>query len=262
MSKPQKPSYFFGIHAAQAIIAQRPEDVLALFVQSERAQKQDPRLIDMLADAQRFGISVQHTQKTKLDNLAGSTQHQGIVAHARPKTTLTESDIDALFGALSATPKADAPALFLLLDQVSDPHNLGAIMRTACAMGVTAVITTKDNAASLTPTACKVATGAAELIPFVQVTNLVRTIKQLKNLGCFVVGTALDASAKTLGEHDLTSHTALVMGAEEKGLRRLTLETCDALAYLPMLGDIQSLNVSVATGMALYEAVRQRGYDS
>jgi 23S rRNA (guanosine2251-2'-O)-methyltransferase len=144
------------------------------------------------------------------------------------------------------------------LDNVTDPHNLGACIRTAAAMGAQAVVVPRDRAAGLTPTARKVAAGGAELIKFVQVTNLARTLQNLQEQGVFVVGTLLDATAKPLDQIDLNGKLAIVMGAEDSGLRRLTQERCDQLAYIPMQGQLQSLNVSVAAGMALYEACRQR----
>lgn len=251
--------YFYGIHAVEAIINQRPEDILQLFVLDihikQNTQKDNKRIQKIISQANDFGIKTQATKKDKLDILAKSHQHQGIVLQARPVHIYHENDLASLF---EAQKNQTDQALFLVLDQITDPHNLGACMRTAVAMNATAVIISKDRSCSLTPTAVKIAAGATEAIAFVQVTNLVRSLKMLQDLGVCVLGTMLDKEAKPLHEMDCTSHVAIVMGAEDTGLRQLTQKTCDGLCFLPMYGDIQSLNVSVATGMALYEVRRQR----
>ncbi|MFB0984102.1 MAG: 23S rRNA (guanosine(2251)-2'-O)-methyltransferase RlmB, partial [Acinetobacter towneri] len=179
--------------------------------------------------------------------------HQGVVAAVRPHPTLNEKDLDALL-------QADSKPLLLALDQVTDPHNLGACIRTAAAMGVTAVIVPRDRSASLTPTARKVAAGGAEKVKFIQVTNLARTLAHLKQeFNVRVVGTMLDEKALPIQQFDFTgTAVCVVMGAEDTGLRPITQSQCDQTVFIPMAGNLQSLNVSVATGMALYEACRQR----
>ncbi len=179
--------------------------------------------------------------------------HQGVVAAVRPHPTLNEKDLDALL-------QADSKPLVLALDQVTDPHNLGACIRTAAAMGVTAVIVPRDRSASLTPTARKVAAGGAEKVKFIQVTNLARTLAHLKQeFNVRVVGTMLDEKALPIQQFDFTgTAVCVVMGAEDTGLRPITQSQCDQTVFIPMAGNLQSLNVSVATGMALYEACRQR----
>lgn len=247
-----KPSYFYGIHAIDALLKYRPLDALSLFVQQGR--EGDSHVKDIIDQAQQNGISIQPTQKDKLTQLCGSPQHQGVVVHARPLSFADEALLDTL--------SAQDHCLLLVLDQITDAHNFGACLRTAVAMGVDAVICPKHHAASLTPTVAKVSVGAAEMMPIISVTNLARTLAQIKSAGVFVFGTALDATAKPIHAADLTGKTAIIMGSEGEGMRRLTLESCDELVYIPMSGNehgnLQSLNVSVATGMALYEVNRQR----
>jgi 23S rRNA (guanosine2251-2'-O)-methyltransferase len=243
-----KPEYHFGLHAVESLLLTQPELVLNLFVLQGR---EDERLSHVLTLAQPHGISVQKASRDTLAKLAGASQHQGIVAAVRPATVLNEQDLDNLLAS-----KTDI--FLLVLVQITDPHNLGACIRTAAAMGVDAVIAPRDRAASLTPTARKVAAGGAEKVAFVQVTNLARTLAHLRDQQVRVIGTLLDAQAKPIDQCDFTGAIAVVMGAEDTGLRRLTREQCDQTAYIPMQGDLQSLNVSVATGMALYEACRQR----
>jgi 23S rRNA (guanosine2251-2'-O)-methyltransferase len=195
---------------------------------------------------------LQWRDRAQLDQLAGDSHHQGVVARVREQAP---GDEHALASFLEALP--EAPFL-LLLDGVTDPHNLGACLRTAAGAGVHAVITPRDKSASITPVVRKVAVGAAESLPFFQVTNLARTMTMLKERGIWLVGTALDETAKSLYEQSLTGALGIVMGAEGSGLRRLTQEHCDYLVYIPMGGGMESLNVSVATGVTLFEARRQR----
>ena len=247
-----KPSYFYGIHAIDALLAHRPLDGLSLFVQQGR--ESDAHVQAIIAEAKANGISIQPTQKDSLTQLCGSPQHQGLVLHARPLGFADEGLIDTIS-------KRDQ-CLLLVLDQITDAHNFGACLRTAVAMGVDAVICPKHHAASLTPTVAKVSVGAAEMMPIISVTNLARTLTKIKSAGIFVFGTALEANAKPIHDADMTGKTALIMGSEGDGMRRLTTESCDELVYIPMSGNahgnLQSLNVSVATGMALYEINRQR----
>jgi len=182
---------------------------------------------------------------------ADGKNHQGIVIEVDMPTELSENDLKQAVESLTEK------ALFLVLDNVQDPHNLGACLRTADATGVQGVIITKDNATGITPTVCKVASGAAETVPVYQVTNLARTLRWLKDNGIWVMGAAGE-TRQTAYQTDFTVPLAIVIGAEGKGMRRLTKEECDVLVKLPMLGQVESLNLSVATGVLLYEVVRQR----
>ncbi|WP_179993502.1 23S rRNA (guanosine(2251)-2'-O)-methyltransferase RlmB [Acinetobacter sp. YH1901136] len=245
-----KPEYYYGVHSVESLLELEPERVLTLFTLKGR---DDQRLQKILELAEPFGISVQKASRDSLEKLAGLPFHQGVVAAVRPHPTLNEKDLDALL-------QADSKPLLLALDQVTDPHNLGACIRTAAAMGVTAVIVPRDRSASLTPTARKVAAGGAEKVEFIQVTNLARTLAHLKQeFNVRVVGTMLDEKALPIQQFDFTgTAVCVVMGAEDTGLRPITQSQCDQTVFIPMAGNLQSLNVSVATGMALYEACRQR----
>ena len=245
-----KPEYYYGVHSVESLLELEPERVLTLFTLKGR---DDQRLQKILELAEPFGISVQKASRDSLEKLAGLPFHQGVVAAVRPHPTLNEKDLDALL-------QADSKPLLLALDQVTDPHNLGACIRTAAAMGVTAVIVQRDRSASLTPTARKVAAGGAEKVKFIQVTNLARTLAHLKQeFNVRVVGTMLDEKALPIQQFDFTgTAVCVVMGAEDTGLRPITQSQCDQTVFIPMAGNLQSLNVSVATGMALYEACRQR----
>lgn len=253
-----KPIYFYGIHAVQAILNHRGMEAVALFIQDGK-DNHDPAIKQIIQLAKQYGVSVQFSAKDKLSKLTESVQHQGVVLQARPLAVLSENDLQAVLDDYQAKNK---PVLLLVLDQITDPNNLGACLRTAVAMGVSAVIVPKNHSSSITPAVAKVAVGATELVPFIQVTNLARTLNELKKQGVFVYGTALDDTAKSAKDCDLTGNVAIVMGSEGDGIRRLTADTCDQLVYIPMVGNehgaIQSLNVSVATGMMLYEASRQR----
>lgn len=245
-----KLEYFYGVHSVESLLELEPERVLNLFTLKGR---DDQRLKNILALAEPFGISVQQASRDKLEKMAGQPFHQGVVAAVRPHPTLNEQDLEDL---LKQNPKA----LLLALDQVTDPHNLGACIRTAAAMGAEAVIVPRDRSASLTPTARKIAAGGAEKVKFIQVTNLARTLGNIKDeFNVQVVGTMLDEKALPIQEFDFTgTGICIVMGAEDTGLRPITQSQCDQTVYIPMAGNLQSLNVSVATGMALYEACRQR----
>ncbi|MBO7706227.1 23S rRNA (guanosine(2251)-2'-O)-methyltransferase RlmB [Acinetobacter johnsonii] len=245
-----KPEYFYGVHSVESLLELEPERVLTLFTLKGR---DDQRLKRVLELAEPFGISVQQTGRDRLEKMAGLPFHQGVVAAVRPNPVFNEKDLEALL-------KQSPNCLLLGLDQVTDPHNLGACIRTAAAMGVEAVIVPRDRSASLTPTARKVAAGGAEKVKFIQVTNLARTLAQIKDeFNVRVVGTMLDEKALPLQQFDFTgTAVCVVMGAEDTGLRPITQSQCDQKVYIPMAGNLQSLNVSVATGMALYEACRQR----
>ena len=237
-----------GIHAVESALKNDPENIAQVwFAENKRNQ----RVKELIHHAQKRGLIMHRADVKMLDKLAKTHQHQGVVAEYQAPASYTEED---LFDLLE---KSDHTPLLLVLDGVTDPHNLGACLRTAEGAGVQAVIAPKDNAVGLTPAARKVASGAAETVPFVQVTNLVRSIEKLKKLGIWFIGTS-DKANSDLYTQDFKSPTAIVMGAEGKGLRRLTEEHCDILISIPMAGQVSSLNVSVATGVCLYEVVRQR----
>jgi 23S rRNA (guanosine2251-2'-O)-methyltransferase len=237
-----------GIHAVQSALESDVDNVIQIWIAES---KRNQRVVNLARQAQKHGLILHKASMNQLDKLAKSRKHQGIVAEYNAPKAWND---DELFNLLS---ELEEPALLLILDGVTDPHNLGACLRTAEGAGVHAVIAPKDKAAGLTPTARKVASGAAETIPFVQVTNLVRTIDLLKDAGVWVTGTS-DTATENIYAGDYKTPTALVMGSEGKGLRRLTEEHCDHLISIPMAGNVSSLNVSVATGVCLYEVVRQR----
>ena len=236
----------YGIHAVQSVIRHQPETVKVLYYDHKR---QDQRLTQLLEAAGQQGIACQGISRQKLDDKAGGERHQGVLIETSGKTR--HPPLEALLAGL------DQPPFLLVLDGVTDPHNLGACLRTAEAAGVHAVIYPKDKSAGINATVRKVACGAAEVLPVYAVTNLARTLDELKALGIWIVGTAGEAE-KSLYQLDLHGPMALVMGAEGDGMRRLTRERCDYLAHLPMAGTVSSLNVSVATGICLFEMVRQR----
>lgn len=245
-------SIIFGLHAVEAALKQDAESIEQLWCDKQR---RDKRLQGLLQLAAKRGITPQQSSRAELDKLAPGGKHQGIVARVQQSSAATarnETFLEQLLTGLDVSP------FLLVLDGVTDPHNLGACLRSADAAGVHAVIAPRDRACGLTPVVRKVASGAAETVPFVQVTNLARTLKSLRDAGVWVVGTALEEGAVSLYERDLTGPLALVLGAEGKGIRRLTRENCDDLVYVPMVGTVQSLNVSVATGVCLFEALRQR----
>lgn len=239
--------YVFGIHAVSAFMERAPEDVLELFVLKDR---EDQRMQPVIQLARKSGVSVQFCNRKSLDDKVNGAQHQGVVAKARLHDAGDESDLARI------VERESAPFL-LILDGITDPHNLGAILRSADAAGVHAVIAPKDRSVKLTAVVRKVACGAAESVPFINVTNLARTIRELKDAGVWVVGAAGETDT-TIYQATLNGPIALAMGAEGDGLRRLTKESCDSLVKIPMFGAVSSLNVSVATGICLYEAVRQR----
>ena len=237
----------YGLHAVRVMLERHPDRVTAIRLAEKR---DDPRVrvIDDLA--KRHKLPIHRVDQHALKQQLGDVSHQGVAADITPMPPWTEDD---LFTALQ---NATNP-LILVLDGVQDPHNLGACLRTADACGALAVIVPRDRAAQVTPTVRKVAVGAAETTPVVPVTNLVRTLKLLKEAGLWVVGADAEG-AKLAQEVDLTGGIVLAMGAEGSGLRHLTRQTCDWMVRLPQLGTVESLNVSVAAGMLLYEAVRQR----
>jgi 23S rRNA (guanosine2251-2'-O)-methyltransferase len=238
----------WGIHAVAGLLDRAPERVRRVTV---LAGRRDQRLNGLIERVGGLGLTVDEASRATLDRLTGGAAHQGVVATFRPREALPEGALTELLDGL------DGPPLLLVLDGIQDPHNLGACLRTADATGVTAVIAPRDRAAGLNATARKVACGAAETVPFVQVTNLARTLRRLQDQGVWLVGTAGDAS-ESIFDAPLDGPLALVLGAEGRGLRRLTRELCDRLVSLPMSGTVESLNVSVAAGVCLYFALARR----
>lgn len=238
----------YGIHAVGALLAHHPRRVKQLLLARGR---QDASVEALRERALARKIEVRQVERSELDERADGV-HQGVLALVSPSQVWGENMLDELLD------RAGEPPLLLVLDGVTDPHNLGACLRTADAAGVHAVIIPKDKSATLNATVRKVACGAAEVVPLVAVTNLSRTLQHLQKKGVWIAGTAGEAEA-SIYQQDLSGPLALVMGAEGKGMRRLTRENCDYLVKLPMLGSVSSLNVSVATGVCLFEIRRQRG---
>lgn len=238
----------YGLHAVMTALSQPNTAVVELWVDSAR---HDARITALIAAAERQRVELRKAARHELDALAPGARHQGVVARCKSPPAYSESDLSALLAAL------DEPPFLLVLDGVQDPHNLGACLRSAAAAGVHGVIVPRDRAAPVTSTVRKVASGAAEVLPLFQVTNLARTLREIKQQGVWLIGAAGDAEA-SLYEADLSGPLALVMGGEGDGLRRLTREVCDRLVHIPMAGTVESLNVSVATGVCLFEALRQR----
>ncbi|HWT53919.1 MAG TPA: 23S rRNA (guanosine(2251)-2'-O)-methyltransferase RlmB [Rhodocyclaceae bacterium] len=244
------PKVIFGFHAVGVRIKTAPKSVLEVMFDTSR---RDARMKQFIARAQEAGVRLVEADGLRLAKLSGSHGHQGVVARVEPI-----AQVRSLDELLEGLEEAGTVPLLLVLDGVTDPHNLGACLRSADAAGALAVIVPKDKSATLTPVVRKVACGAAEVIPLVAVTNLARTLEKLQQRGLWVVGTAGEAEV-SIYDQDLTGPTILIMGAEGKGMRRLTREHCDYLVNLPMAGSVSSLNVSVATGVCLFEAQRQRG---
>jgi 23S rRNA (guanosine2251-2'-O)-methyltransferase len=248
MSDPQEN--IIGIHAVAELLKQLPDTVIRLIFQSGR---DDPRLAELKDIASMQGIASEEMDKRSMDKRFDGV-HQGAVAISKAASrSLSEKELTALLD------KLDHDPLLLVLDGVTDPHNLGACLRTADAAGVDAVIIPKDKSVGLNPTVRKVACGAAETVNLVSVTNLTRCLQRLKERGIWIMGAA-DQADSSIYQQEMTGAIALVMGSEGAGLRRLTKENCDFLVSIPMAGQLSSLNVSVATGVCLYEAARQRGF--
>lgn len=237
----------YGVHAVEALLRHHPKRVKQIWLSEGRSE---PRIQALLELAGQNRVAVGQAERRELDAWVEGV-HQGVVAEVSPSQVWGENMLEELLERTEGSP------LILVLDGVTDPHNLGACLRTADAAGATAVIVPKDKSATLTPVVRKVACGAAEVIPLIAVTNLARTLEKLQQRGFWVVGTAGEAEQE-LYQQDMTGPIVLIMGAEGKGMRRLTREHCDFLVKLPMAGSVSSLNVSVATGVCLFEAVRQR----
>jgi 23S rRNA (guanosine2251-2'-O)-methyltransferase len=235
-----------GFHAVTSRLRHQPDSVVELYIATGR---QDPRMRDLIALAEQLGSKVHAIDPERLTGLAASPRHQGVAALIDAGKSYV--DLDDVLENLSE------PPFLLVLDGITDPHNLGACLRVADAMGVHAVIAPKDKSVGINATVSKVACGAAEVIPYVTVTNLARTLRELKDAGVWIVGTAADGDC-SLYEFNQTGPLAWVLGSEGQGMRRLTREHCDTLVSIPMFGSVESLNVSVATGIILSESRRQR----
>ena len=243
-----KHRWVAGIHAVEAALAGGAGQVARVLADQRR---RDARLQRLLDHAQRAGIAVERVPEHVLAERVPDIRHQGVCAEVRGQAALDEASLLDRIAAL------DHPPLLLVLDGVQDPHNLGACLRSAEAAGADAVVVPRDRAARITPVVERTSAGAAAWIPLATVTNLARTLETLKHAGCWIVGTAREAEA-SIHDVDLTGGLALVLGGEEKGLRGRTRAVCDRLVRIPMAGRIESLNVSVAAGVCLFEALRQR----
>ncbi len=243
-------TWIVGINPVEGALANDAERVRELRVEQG---SRNPRVTALAEEARKRRIAVHAVRRSELERLAGKhARHQGVAARYEAPASLGEADLPGL------AEKAGASALFLVLDGVTDPHNLGACLRSAAAAGVTAVIVPKDRAVGITPTVRRASAGGADRVPLVEATNLARALRSLQDAGVWLTGLAGEAE-QAIHAVDLGGPVALVMGSEGEGMRRLTRETCDFLARIPMPGDMESLNVSVAAGIVLFEAVRQRG---
>lgn len=243
-----KQELIYGLHAVQSLLKSAPQRAQELLVLRGR---DDQRVQKVVQQVKSLSLPVRLQTRAELDALCNDGNHQGVALYATPGKLHDEHYLWELLA------REDVVPFLLVLDGVTDPHNLGACLRSADAAGIQAVIIPKDNSASLNETVRKVACGAADAVPLIPVTNLARTLKTLQDKGVWIVGTTGEASM-SIFEAPLQGALAVVMGAEGKGMRRLTTEHCDHLAYIPMAGTVSSLNVSVAAGVCLFEAVRQR----
>jgi 23S rRNA (guanosine2251-2'-O)-methyltransferase len=241
----REPRVVFGFHAVLARLRADPKSVVEIFLDETR---KDARGKDLVAIAERAGVRVMRVPTKRLDGFYGGGRHQGVVARVEVKNVV--DDLNQILEQVKNP-------LLLVLDGVTDPHNLGACLRVANAAGAHAVIAPRDRAAGITPVVSKVASGAAEATPYLMVTNLARTLAEIKERNIWVVG-ADERADKTLYEADLPQSIAWVLGAEGEGMRRLTRESCDLLVRIPMRGAVESLNVSVSAGICLFESVRRR----
>ncbi len=237
-----------GFHAVESLLARNPENIEAVWVDSGRRDQRIAKLKKACLDR---NVALHSCARTQLDQLAGGKRHQGVVATIKQVRDRKLPDLNKTLDSL------DHPPLLLVLDQIKDPHNLGACLRSAEGAGVDAVILPRDHACPVNDTVRRVAAGAAERVTIIYVTNLSRVLLELKSRGIWLVGCA-DQAKNTIYKNDLTGNVAVLLGAEDKGLRQLTQKYCDHLVSIPMAGEVPSLNVSVACGIALFEAVRQR----
>ena len=240
-------TWIVGINPVEGALANDPSRVRELLVEQGSHNARVGALVD---EAKRLGVRVHARPRAMLDKVSGHARHQGVAAHYEAPAAKSEHDLADLLDA--------DDGLFLVLDGVTDPHNLGACLRSAAAANATAVVVPKDRAVGITPVVRRASAGAVEQVPLIEVTNLARTLREMKDAGVWLTGLAGEGQT-SLYEIDLRGRTALVMGGEGEGLRRLTREACDHVARIPMPGAMESLNVSVAAGIALFEAVRQRG---
>lgn len=243
---PREPRVAFGFHAVLARLRADPKSVVEIFLDETR---HDGRIKDLAAVAERAGVKLMKVPTKRLDGFYGGGRHQGVVARVQVKSLSHSLD--------EILEQVQGPPLLLLLDGVTDPHNLGACLRVANAAGVHAVVAPKDRAAGISAAVSKVASGAAEATPYLMVTNLARTIDELKERNIWVVGTD-ERAEQSIYQANLPDAVAWVLGAEGEGMRRLTREKCDLLVRIPMAGEVGSLNVSVAAGICLFESVRKR----
>ena len=248
-----RTNYVTGLRAVEQLLATSSADIKKLYAEYKSA---NPRVDALLKLASEKGVETQAANRARLQQMSGESRHQGIVAEVQRTTVLDEAALRSLVEDRLVNEQRD-PLMLLVLDGIEDPHNLGACLRTADAAGVDAVVVPRHGAAGLSPTVSKIATGAAETIPFATVGNIGRVLSWLSGYGVTLIGTS-DSGSKSLFEADLSGPIALVLGREHSGLRKIIRERCDLLVKLPMRGSVQSLNVSVATGICLYEAMRQR----
>ncbi len=244
----RKAERVFGLHAVRSLLERNPARVSLLLALESRS---DARMQAILALAERANVPIRRVSRGELDERVPGVSHQGVIAEMAAAAALSENELAQFLEGLSR------PALLLVLDGVQDPHNLGACLRSADAAGVDAVILPRDRSAPLNSTARKVACGAAESVPVIRVTNLARALRLIRDAGVWLYGAAGEAE-QVIYDADLSGPVALVLGGEGRGLRRLTREHCDALMAIPLAGSVSSLNVSVATGICLFEARRQR----
>jgi 23S rRNA (guanosine2251-2'-O)-methyltransferase len=244
-----KNDLIYGVHAVLTAISKMPQSVSEIWFDANRSDK---RMQEIQALAKKHDLNQHRVSRKELDQLLPGVNHQGVIARCKIPAVLPEAELFSLLE------KVHKP-LLLILDGVQDPHNLGACLRSADGVGVDAVVIPKDKSVGITPVVAKVASGAINNVAVVQVTNLARTMEHLKKAGVWIVGMD-DGGDQTLYQMDLTSPLAIALGAEGSGLRRLTKEKCDFLVKLPMMGVVESLNVSVAAGICLYETLRQRSY--
>lgn len=241
--------YVVGVNSVEALLTHDPASVIEVLVEQN---SKNARVRELEARARKLGLTVLGRSRDALDKVSEGARHQGVAVRCKRTTSKVIADLSSLIA------HAGDSALFLLLDGVQDPHNLGACLRSAEAAGATAVVVPRDKAVGITPVVHKASAGAAERVPFVQVANLARAMDELKEAGIWITGLAGEGK-ESLYDIDLRGKVALVLGGEGEGLRRLTRDKCDHLAKIPMYGGVESLNVSVATGIALFEARRQRG---
>ena len=253
------PKVLFGFHAVGVRLKTAPKSILAIYYEPTR---RDARMRQFIEKVNESGVRLIEADGLRLAKLAGSHGHQGVAARVQEIKQVHSLDelLENLEAANAELPVAErTPPLILVLDGVTDPHNLGACLRVADGAGAHAVIAPKDHAAGINATVAKVASGAAETVPYFMVTNLARTLGELKERNIWVIGTS-DQATQTIYQADFKGAVALVLGAEGDGMRQLTAKTCDQLVSIPMMGAVESLNVSVASGICLYEAVRQRSH--